>query len=356
MTYFNPNVKAQIASLLDFMDHEKSESIVVIQKQSSKEFQRGQSQTSHMEGKKYEIIDLINDDSLILELIEDFIKNEGLAGFQHADKLAFGKGAGFLSQKNVVITTRRQPSRRPNQEPTAKNKDQGQLKTEDLALPQEKVASKDSKKTSGLIDEEQAAADTSSSEVESFTSFETIPEEIYQKFLTLFKKITRSEASEKERTTDKAHEGIISKAKEDTAKTKESTASPTQIKTVKQTSSKEEGVEKLEQRGSEDRARVAAAKEKDEKAKEKLRHFIETDLAKSETKAAEIDRISTADQEIDEAILYEMLENDEIDQNALNKILDCANVDEKFLDEMLKDQSIDNRAYEKLMNMISPKG
>lgn len=215
MTYFNPDVKAQIAFLANFLDLENSQSLVVIQKHSANEILKGRLRTSHIEGRIYQIKDL-SDEIIRNEVFEALFK--GLVGFLHANnKLSFAKGADLLSQKNVVITARHPET--------------------------------------DIIEEAPATADKDSTEEESFTSFETIPDEVYQKFLMQFEKITQPETSE-----------------------------------------------------------------------------------------------------IDEAMLYKMLENNEISEAAMKKIIDCANVDEKFLDELLKAQPplIDNRVYDKLMDIISP--
>lgn len=352
MTYFNPDVKT-LAFLVDSLH---GQDFVIIKKENTDEIRKGQP-TTKIEAARHKITDL-SDDMIRNAFMEALFEGKGLVGFLQGNKLAFGKGAELLSQRNVVITARRQPR---DQEDTttqsAANRRQSSLKAKDVVTSQDEDSNKSQSSTEPMfLDEELVSADEDAGEVESFTSFEIIPDEIYQRFLAQFKKLIQPDRSERESAPHRASQSAASIIKEDISKTTKRLTSPTQMKSEKQTSTKEEGVEKSEKRGIEERARATAAKEKDEKAKEKLRRFIETDLAKTENKAAEINRGSISHQEIDKAILDEMLENNEISEEAMKKIIDCANVDEKFLDDMLKAQPplIDNRAYDKLMNIISP--
>lgn len=183
-------------------------------------------------------------------------------------------------------------------------------------------------------------------EGEQLLDFDIISEERYNMLLEMIQKIGSEDSDVQQKKSEEIPSGSVQT--ENSKKLNISSRTRLQGVSVeaKQHSKKSEIASS---KAHEEDARVESATKKDELAAKKKRRHIESDQLKSEIRTAAKNQQLIIDQQVDEDALNVMLKNEEINEEAKNRLLECANVDEKFLTDMYNAQMISDEVYNKFM-------
>lgn len=361
------------SSMVNFLKNQRSVSFVVIDPESSRNILAGKErQFTPLTLKKYSTNDL-SDARAGMEILDAL--REGSLGIQHEDgKVAFkDKYSQMLAKAKVVIAASSFSShlKKSKKEGSSgiENRQTNASPEEPQGLEGSQVAeeSTDLKKTKhaefrGNAQKipEEAEIDEENEEIETISNFDVISDEDYSRFLAQINKIMDLESHKEDISTDKTDQkgGRTLMMPRDFRKNKNSNNQIQKPVIAKKASSQDREDEISERVAGEREARLEASHKRDEKAAEKKRLFIKSDLTKSEIRSSEVvdsvkvDSIKN-EKDIDKSVLNDMLKNNEISEEAKKVIETSANIDETFLGVMLKENLINIEAYNKFIKMLA---
>lgn len=199
------------------------------------------------------------------------------------------------------------------------------------------------------IDDDMDVDAPDADEVESFSHFEEMSAEEYDKFLAQIHKIMDNRAEEKKSSTSSTSHDNKPKAKASERDASKRKTTLEQHKKTDKTLPTDPESTIVEKRASQEKNRLEAAKEKDKIADEKKDRAIKSDLTKTETKKTSEKQDLIIDHEINEAALNQMLENNEISEAEMHELSAHAYINKKTLQDLSTKGLIKEETYNKLI-------
>lgn len=372
-----------ITELLKSQGGSSSYDSFVILPETAAESPGRQRKISHIEAELLHVRDLCRSEAIRTRFINAI--QRGRVGFQTANnQLTFSrKCAEWLSDANIAVTALRRRTSVASEKEEPVKKQEKHVESSHTKEETSQISS--SKKVQQEHSQETSAheLDKDVVEVESFTEFGVISDEVYAKFLLQFNKISTTVGKPDKETLAEVSVDMESTENAAVAKAKAKssfrlTLAKRLLEAGKHHSIAEKRTDQMAKRIIKKEIRFLAGLEKDELAAKKMREFIKTDLTKSEIKSTNINRASNTDgerskatldkivkddeiteagmskmleiNEINEAALNKMLENNEITEAAMHALLTHKNIDEKFLKSLLEKELISENAYRLFKN------
>lgn len=357
---YNPR-KSQMKALENYLNTSESTSFLIIS--NTNRLSKGTLETgkkTHAFTYQNEVIDMaaLEGNDALGNAVIDAIRGGTFGTLGKNGRMALtAKYKELLTKANSIIPKRRSTiqDKEKSSTETDKNESRGELETHNpTASKNERTSAvriEDSSEAAsnedlGVLEEEAINEEINEGELD--TEYDEISQEEYEKFLGQINKIMNLErdTEKKSGTTGKTASRALPREELEKSNATARLASPIHIEETKSSRGKVD----LSDLGAEkENDRVAAAFEKDELAADKRRQFIKTDLAKTEVKLEKLDQALIVDDEINKSNLNEMLENNEISEDAKNRLSKSGNIDEKLLTNMLKENLIDIQAYNKII-------